>query len=288
MSIEKDDLKILKDETLKIKKNLKNIMNGQKAWINKEKMKKIMEEHENLIDNFNQRIDGIIGEGGDENESGSSPPTKRPHLEDESKEEEDGLIRDESSFVQVWVSGYLNPPAPMSRSKRKRYGYNEYEKEKEAGFGIFWAEDHSMNKSLPYDDPNEHDPEWTNEVEVLAVTNTIKLARKNKIKKLKIHTDSDLMFNVATEKLSRWKRTGWKTSSGEPISNVAGLKALDSQIQYAGIEIVWKLGHGGEMAEAKCFARQGSEWVRMTNGGGHDQKEFEYDSDEADDHEEDN
>ena len=115
MSIEKDDLKILKDETLKIKKNLKNILKGQKAWINKEKLKKILEEQENLINNFNQRIDGIIGQGGDEEESGSPPPSKRPHLEKETKEEKDGLIRDESSFVQVWVSGYLNPPYPMCR-----------------------------------------------------------------------------------------------------------------------------------------------------------------------------
>ena len=120
-AILRDGLKILKEKTLEINDDLKNVMNrmlvmnGQKASINTEKLKKIMEEHENLINNFNQRIDGIIGQGGDENESdGSSPPTKRPHLEEETKDKKDGLIRDESSFVQVWVSGYLNPPAPMS------------------------------------------------------------------------------------------------------------------------------------------------------------------------------
>lgn len=300
MSIEKDDLKILKDETLKIKKNLKNILKGQKAWINKEKLKKILEEQENLINNFNQRIDGIIGQGGDEEESGSPPPSKRPHLEKETKEEKDGLIRDESSFVQVWVSGYLNPPYPMCRSKRKRYGYNEYEKEKEAGFGIFWAKNHPLNKSLPYSSAHEHDPEWTNEVEVEAVTNTIKLARKNKIKKLKIHTDSDHMFNVAMEKLSRWKRNDWKTSQGEAVGNAASLKALDYQIQNSGIKIIWKREHGStqsvkcdkceeyrsegsEMAEAAQLASQGSDTVRYTNGGEYYQQEFEYDSDETND-----
>ena len=126
-AILKDDLKILKEKTLEIKDDLENVMNkaqfyctlvmnGQKASIDMEKLKKIMEEQENWIDNFNQKIDEIIGHGGDEEESGSPlPPTKRPHLEEETKEEKkDGFIRDESSFVQVWVSGYLNPPAPMS------------------------------------------------------------------------------------------------------------------------------------------------------------------------------
>ena len=116
-AILKDDLKILKEKTLEIKDDLKNVMNGQKASIDMEKLKKIMEEQENWIDNFNQKIDEIIGQEGDEEENGSPlPPTKRPHLEEETKEEKkDGFIRDESSFVQVWVSGYLNPPAPMCR-----------------------------------------------------------------------------------------------------------------------------------------------------------------------------
>ena len=77
---------------------------------------------------------------------------------------------------------------------------------------------------MPYSSAHEHDPEWTNEVEVEAVTNTIKLARKNKIKKLKIHTDSDHMFNVAMEKLSRWKRNDWKTSQGEAVGKKHALK----------------------------------------------------------------
>ena len=122
-AILKDGLKILKEKTLEINDDLKNVMNrmlvmnGQKASINTEKLNKIMEEQENWIDNFNQKIDEIIGHGGDEEESGTPlPPTKRPHLEEETKEEKkDGFIRDESSFVQVWVSGYLNPPGPMSR-----------------------------------------------------------------------------------------------------------------------------------------------------------------------------
>ena len=168
------------------------------------------------------------------------------------------------------------------RSKRIRYGYKVYEKEKEAGFGIFWAKNHPMNKSLPFSSPGAKiDPVWKNEIEVEAVTNTIKLAKKNKIKKLTIHTDSVNMFNVATEKLSRWIRSGWKTSNGEPISNVVPLQALDFQIRNSGIEITWKRDHGhteeirNEMAEAEHFARQGSEWVRYTNGGGY-QGAFEY------------
>ena len=182
-------------------------------------------------------------------------------------------------IVQILLKFFF---ASLSRSKRKRYGYNECEKQKEAGFGIFWAKDHPMNKSLPFSSPGaEIDPVWTNEVEVEAVTNTIKLAKKNKIKKLTIHTDSVNMFNVATEKLSRWIRSGWKTSNGEPISNVVPLQALDSQIRNSGIEITWKRDHGhteekrNEMAEAEHFARQGSEWVRYTNGGGY-QGAFEY------------
>ena len=122
-AILRDGLKILKEKTLEINDDLKNVMNrmlvmnGQKASINTEKLNKIMEEQENWIDNFNQKIDEIIGQEGDEEENGSPlPPTKRPHLEEETKEEKkDGFIRDESSFVQVWVSGYLNPPAPMCR-----------------------------------------------------------------------------------------------------------------------------------------------------------------------------
>ena len=133
-----------------------------------------------------------------------------------------------------------------------------------------------MNKSLPFSSPGAKiDPVWKNEIEVEAVTNTIKLAKKNKIKKLTIHTDSINMFNVATEKLSRWIRSGWRTSNGQPISNVVALQALDSQIRNSGIEITWKRGHGHEMAKAEQFAHEGSEWVRYTNGGGY-QGAFEY------------
>ena len=73
-AILKDGLKILKEKTLEINDDLKNVMNrmlvmnGQKASINTEKLNKIMEEQENWINNFNQKIDEIIGHGGDEEE----------------------------------------------------------------------------------------------------------------------------------------------------------------------------------------------------------------------------
>ena len=228
----------------------------------KERLTNFMLEQQSLIDSMNKKIDGVLelvgaNDATDEELLAAVPPlAKRPHLEAAStsnaasmlassikKEDDlDGFQRDENGFVIVFTDGACENNGKVGAK---------------AGYGIFWADGHPLNKGEPASRP-------TNNVgEIEAITESVKIAHNEGVTKLKIHTDSMFAINCMTKWISGWKKNGWKKSSGEPVKNRAELDALDKAITNSGIQILWQhvrghVGiHGNEMADA--LARQGAQ-----------------------------
>ncbi|WP_084352352.1 ribonuclease H family protein [Millisia brevis] len=70
-----------------------------------------------------------------------------------------------------------------------------------------------------------------------------------------IETDSQYAVNCATEWLPGWKRRGWKTASGSPVSNRELIVAIDRELssRTGPVRFRWVRGHVGnhynEMAD---------------------------------------
>lgn len=66
---------------------------------------------------------------------------------------------------------------------------------------------------------------------------------------LLVYTDSKYALKAVTEWVHGWKRTGWRTSNGKPVSNrelVERLHTLmEAHQQHRTVEIRWVRGHTG-------------------------------------------
>lgn len=234
----------------------------------KERLKNFVQEQEALINNIDQRIDGIINILDDDDEGegeiSSPPPAKKRNIEaDEDKASQnqyfdcedfdyldvaqttsslEGLVRDENGFVHVYTDGSCE---------------NNGKKGARAGCGIFWADGHSWNRGQPASRATN------NAAEIEAITEAVKTANAMGIHKLKIHTDSKFAIQCVTEWMPGWKKKGWKTAEGKPVKNRVELEVLDQAIKESRIEISWQhvrghIGiHGNERADA--LARLGAE-----------------------------
>ena len=108
------------------------------------------------------------------------------------------------------------------------------------------------------------DRNTNNAAEIQAVTETIKLARNQDMKKLKIHTDSNFLIDCVTKWMKNWKKNGWMTVKKEPVKNRSELEDLDEAIrQSPNLVIKYKhvSGHSGIHGneEADALARKGAQ-----------------------------
>lgn len=97
-------------------------------------------------------------------------------------------------------------------------------------------------------------PSGTNQVaELTAVLEALRAHRGDE--PMVIETDSQYAVNCATEWLPGWKRRGWKTTAGAPVSNRELIVAIDQEItdREGPVRFRWVRGHVGnhfnEMAD---------------------------------------
>lgn len=57
------------------------------------------------------------------------------------------------------------------------------------------------------------------------------------IEKLKINTDSQFVINCITKWMSKWKKCGWKTSSGKDVINKYELIEMEKAL--APLDVSW-------------------------------------------------
>jgi len=69
---------------------------------------------------------------------------------------------------------------------------------------------------------------------------------------LTIHTDSRYLKDGITNWILKWKRNGWKTTTGTAVKNKDLWLALDEASQRHNIEWRWVKGHVGHPENERC------------------------------------
>ena len=106
------------------------------------------------------------------------PPSKRPHSEVVRKQvnvKNDGLKYDEDGYVVVYTDGACE---------------NNGKTNAKAGYGIFWGDNHPLNRSEPASRATN------NAAEIEAVTETVKLGTIHKLRRLKLRICDSPSFHV--------------------------------------------------------------------------------------------
>ncbi|KAJ8734946.1 hypothetical protein PYW08_014196 [Mythimna loreyi] len=131
----------------------------------------------------------------------------------------------------------------------------------QAGFGVFWGDDHPLNVSAPVNGGRA----TNNSGEIQAATCAMQIAKENGIRKLEINTDSRFLIDAVTKWMQGWKQNGWRLASGHPVKNERDFKQLDYAMRY--LQVRWQFVpahhgiYGNEMADQ--LAREGA---MMYNG----------------------
>ena len=138
------------------------------------------------------------------------PPGKRPRPSEATPgaalTQENGLHTDQEGYVHVYTDG--------SCENNGRSGAR-------AGYGIWWADNHPLNRGEAAAKPTN------NAAEIEAACQAVRLATKAGISRLKIFTDSKFTIQCVTSWMPSWKRNGWKTAKNEPVKNQRELEELD-------------------------------------------------------------
>ena len=161
-----------------------------------------------------------------------------------------GLNVGEDGFVHVYTGTFTE------RYKVSSENGNLTLQDGQAGYGVWWAKGHSLNRS------ERADRQTKNAAEIQAVTETIKIAKNHDMKAILIHTNSNFLVDCVTKWMENWKRNGWKTKRNEPVKNQEELEALDKASQMAPpLEIKYKVQRKsikGNNEEADQLAEMGA------------------------------
>lgn len=91
-----------------------------------------------------------------------------------------------------------------------------------------------------------------NQMEMLAVINSLKFLRKCNQNKCKIFTDSMYVINGCMLWAHKWKQNGWKTKAGKRVKNIELWKALLNFLSKIEVEFKYVKGHSGHVENERC------------------------------------
>lgn len=124
-----------------------------------------------------------------------------------------------------------------------------------AGIGVYWGRNHPLNvaERLQGRQTNQR-------AELQAACKALEQAIHMDIKKLVLFTDSKFTINGVTSWVKNWKKNGWRTTSGGPVTNKEDFQKLDEL--NGELEVVWMHipGHAGYLGneEADRLSREGA------------------------------
>ncbi|XP_013783903.1 ribonuclease H1-like [Limulus polyphemus] len=109
-----------------------------------------------------------------------------------------------------------------------------------AGIGVFWGADHPLNVSerLPGRQTN-------NRAEIHAAVRALDQAQSLGLKNLVLYTDSAFLIKGITMWIKKWKRNGWKLTTGESVKNQEDFEALDEVLKGLNVKWIHVRGHRG-------------------------------------------
>ncbi|CAI9171450.1 unnamed protein product [Rangifer tarandus platyrhynchus] len=158
------------------------------------------------------------------------------------------------------------PPPPVSKDSFSYMGdsvvvytdgccSSNGRKRARAGIGVYWGPGHPLNVGirLPGRQTNQR-------AEIRAACKAIEQAKAQDITKLVLYTDSMFTINGITSWVRGWKRNGWRTSTGEEVTNKEDFAELERLARGMDIQWMHVPGHSGFRGneEADRLAREGA------------------------------
>ena len=125
-----------------------------------------------------------------------------------------------------------------------------------AGVGIFWGKDDLRNKSCRAKGIKQ----TIRTAEVQAAAMAIREASRTRVSDLQVNTDKFVFISV-TRDMKKWKKKGWRGSSGQELANIEDWKELDRELKTAeenNVNIQWKEWTGKGKGEATDLAVEGA------------------------------
>ena len=174
--------------------------------------------------------------GGSKKKQMTAPVVQEAEEEDAVPDEEDGRRK-----VNVFCAGFCsNNGKPGAR----------------AGVGIFWGKDDLRNKSCRAKGIKQ----TIRTAEVQAAAMAIREASRTRVSDLQVNTDKFVFISV-TRDMKKWKKKGWRGSSGQELANIEDWKELDRELKTAeenNVNIQWKEWTGKGKGEATDLAVEGA------------------------------
>ena len=103
-----------------------------------------------------------------------------------------------------------------------------------AGFGVWFGPYHELNWNCPVTDNQDirgrdgGHTQSAQRAEIQAAKSAIRIARREKILGLRIHSDSQyVLHGITQDGIERWAKNGWVTTRGRPIVNKGDWINLD-------------------------------------------------------------
>ena len=85
--------------------------------------------------------------------------------------------------------------------------------------------------------------------------------------RVELYTDSSYLKNAFTNGwLSKWKRNGWRTSTGAPVLNRDLWLELDALISTRNVNFRWVKGHAGNPLNERCDFLARTEAAKFQRG----------------------
>lgn len=122
------------------------------------------------------------------------------------------------------------------------------------GIGVYWGPNHPLNISEPL-----LGRQTNNRAEIMAAVRALNQCRSLGIRNVKLHTDSSFLIQGITQWIHKWKRNGWKLSTGGDVINKEDFELLDKAQTGLNIQWVHVRGHCGNPGNeaADQLARNG-------------------------------
>jgi ribonuclease HI len=91
-----------------------------------------------------------------------------------------------------------------------------------------------------------------NRMELTAVIEALRWARRNGEQHVTMVTDSQYVRQGITAWIHNWKRNGWQTTAKKPVKNADLWRALDDENAAVDPQWRWVKGHAGDEHNEAC------------------------------------
>ncbi|XP_059622484.1 ribonuclease H1-like [Phlebotomus argentipes] len=142
------------------------------------------------------------------------------------------------NFVNVWTDGSYKP-----------------ENNGTGGRGVFFGDNHRLNVAERADGSPT-----SGKAEIQAARRAVEIAKREGVKNLRVHSDSQEVVTGMNENMAVWKANNWTNFEGHQVVNKTEFERLNRQLDGSiNVEFV-KVSRGTrEMKEADKLANKGAQ-----------------------------